>query len=147
MSKIKLAIADDHKTFRKAVIKLIETEKDLEVVLEAENGKQLLELLLTKVTPDIILMDIQMTVMDGFEATRAVNELYPTIKIIALTLYDNGANIMEMYKLGVQSLIGKEEHYGELFFAIRAVNNGGCYMTTKCKEIIQSKLTEQPTKK
>jgi len=142
MSKIKLAIADDNKMFREATIKLIETERDLEVILEADNGKQLLEQLQT-ITPDIILMDIQMNVMDGFEATKAVNELYPTIKIIALTLCDNGNNITEMYKLGVQSLIGKEEHYDELFFAIRAVNNGGCYMTTKCKEIIQSKLNEQ----
>jgi len=145
MSKIKLAIADDNKIFREATIKLIETERDLEVILEADNGKQLLEQLQT-ITPDIILMDIQMNVMDGFEATKAVNELYPTIKIIILTLDDNGANIIEMYRLGVQSLIGKEEHYNELFFAIRTVGNGGCYMTTTCKEIIRSKLNEQPLK-
>ena len=141
MSKIKLAIVDDHKMFRESTVKLIETEKDLEVVLEAENGMQLLEQLKT-ITPDIILMDIQMNVMDGFEATKVVNELYPTIKIIVLTLYDNGTNIIDMYRLGVQSLIGKEEHYNELFLAVKTVSNGGCYMTTTCKEIIQAKLNE-----
>ncbi|MDZ4810039.1 MAG: response regulator transcription factor [Bacteroidota bacterium] len=72
MNKIKLAIADDHKWFRKSIIKLIVTENDLDVVLEAENGKHLLEQLQT-ITPDIILMDIQMTVMDGFEATKAAH--------------------------------------------------------------------------
>ncbi len=141
MSKIKLAIVDDHKGLRESIIKLIETDTDLEVVLEAENGSQLLGQLKT-VTPDIILMDIQMDVMDGFEATKKVNELYPDIKIIVLTLYDNEANIIEMYRLGVQSLIGKEDHYNELFMAIKTVSNGGCYTTTMCKEIIQAKLNE-----
>lgn len=141
MSKIRIAIADDHKIFRESIIKLIATDEDLEVILEAENGKQLLEQLKT-ITPDIILMDIQMDVMDGFEATRQINELYPSIKVIILTLYDNEANIIEMYRLGIQSLIGKEEHYDELFLAIKTVSTGGCYMTTTCKEIIQQKLNE-----
>jgi DNA-binding NarL/FixJ family response regulator len=141
MRKIRIAIADDHKMFRESITKLIATDEDMEVILEAESGKQLLEQLKTR-TPDIVLMDIQMEEMDGFEATKKVNELYPTIKIIILTLYDNESNIIEMYRLGVQSLIGKEEHFNELFLAIRTVSNGGCYMTATCKEIIQQKLNE-----
>jgi DNA-binding NarL/FixJ family response regulator len=141
MRKIRIAIADDHKMFRESITKLIATDEDMEVILEAESGKQLLEQLKT-ITPDIVLMDIQMEEMDGFEATKKVNELYPTIKIIILTLYDNESNIIEMYRLGVQSLIGKEEHFNELFLAIRTVSNGGCYMTATCKEIIQQKLNE-----
>lgn len=77
MSTIKLAIVDDDKIFRESIIKLIGTDKDLEVVLEASNGKQLLEQLKTT-TPDIILLGIQMNVMDGFEATKKVNELTAT---------------------------------------------------------------------
>jgi DNA-binding NarL/FixJ family response regulator len=141
ISKVKLAVVDDQKMFRKSIIKLLETDQNLEVVLEAENGKQLLEQLKT-VTPDIILMDIQMNAMDGFEATKKVHELYPDLKIIELSLNDNEANIIEMYRLGVQSIIAKEENQNELFMAIKAVSNGGCYTTSICQKIIQEKLNE-----
>lgn len=141
MSKIKLAVVDDSKSFRESIIRLIEPDTNLEVVLEVENGRQLLEKL-QNITPDIILMDIQMAEMDGFEATKKVNELYPDLKIIVLTVYDNEINIIEMYRLGVQSLIRKEEHYEELFAAIKTVSDGGCYMTTTCKKVIQAKLND-----
>lgn len=108
MTKIKLALAEDHKEFRKAIKRLIHLEGDLEVILEAENGLHLLDQLKAK-TPNIILMDIRMPKMNGIEATVRIKEEYPEIKIIAFSQYDQEENIIEMNIHGVKSFIGKED--------------------------------------
>ena len=139
MTKIKLAIADDSEKFRKAVIRLLHLESDLEVILEAKNGSDLLERLQTKF-PDIILMDIRMPYMDGIEATDKIKNLYPNLKIIAYSQYDQEENIIKMNAHGVKSFIGKEDDTEELFKAIRIVNSGGVYLTDKAAVIVQRHL-------
>lgn len=147
VDKIKIAIADDHPKFRMAVCQLLHTYDDFRVVLQAINGKDLLQQLKTK-TPDIILMDIRMPEMNGVEATDQVKELYPQIKIIALSQYDFESNIVEMYAHGVKSFIGKDDDSEELVKAIRIVHSGGAYMTNHSAEIIQRKLAYlQPLEK
>ncbi len=141
MPKIKLAITDDSELFRRSFIKLLSTEKDFECIFEAENGIDLLEKLKASI-PDIILMDIRMPIMDGVTATDHVRELYPQIKIIALSLYDFESNIVKMYIHGVRSFLGKEDSPDELFRAIRIVHQGGAYMTDKSIEIVQRKLNK-----
>jgi DNA-binding NarL/FixJ family response regulator len=140
MTKIKLAIAEDCEAYRKTIKKFIHLENDLEVILEAENGLHLLEQLKTT-TPDIILMDIRMPEMGGVEATDRIKELYPDLKIIALSQYDFEKNIIEMNIHGVKSFIGKDDDLEELFKAIRTVNGGGVYMTDRSASIIQRSLT------
>jgi DNA-binding NarL/FixJ family response regulator len=139
MSKIKIAIADDNKQFRRAIKVLFKTERDFEVILEAENGVHLLEQLKTE-QPDIILMDIRMPRMDGIEASKKVKELYPKIKIITFSQYDYESNIVEMFIKGVKSFIGKDDSPDELFKAIRTVYTSGTYMTDMAAEIIQRNL-------
>lgn len=139
MTKIKLAIADDHEKFRKEIIRIIHLENDLEVILEAANGTDLLEQLKIK-TPDVILMDIRMPFMDGIEATEKINELYPHLKIIAYSQYDQEENIIKMNIHGVKSFIGKEDEPEELFKAIRIVHDGGLYMTDNAALIIRHYL-------
>lgn len=141
MTKIKLAIADDSEKFRKAIIRFINKENDLGVILEAENGIHLLEQLKAK-TPDIILMDIRMPLMDGVEATDKIHALYPHLKIIAYSQYDQEENIIKMSIHGVKSFIGKEDELEELLKAIRIVHDGGVYMTDKASLIIQHYLAE-----
>jgi two-component system response regulator NreC len=89
---------------------------------------------------DIILMDIRMPKMDGFEASEKVRELYPTVKIIAYSQYDLEANIIEMNIRGVKSFVGKEDEPEELFKAIRIVSSGGVYMTNRSAKIVQQYL-------
>jgi two-component system, NarL family, response regulator DegU len=139
MTKIKLAIADDHETFRKAIIRTIQLEKDLEVIIEAENGVDLLKKLKIR-TPDIILMDIRMPVMNGVEATDEIKEHYPHLKVIAYSQYDLQSNIIEMYAHGVKGFVGKEDEPEELFKAIRTVSDGGAYMTSRSAQIVQDYL-------
>lgn len=139
MRKIKLGIAEDHEIIRNAIVKHINSERDMEVVLVAENGLHLLDLLRQEVT-DVILMDIRMPVMNGIEATRNIVKMFPTTNIIAYSQYDIEENIIEMNIQGVKSFIGKEDDLEELLQAIRVVYAGGVYMTSKAFKIIQRYL-------
>ncbi len=140
MNKIQLAIVEDNEMFRNTLIKTIKMESDFEIALVAEDGLQLLESL-KKITPDIILMDICMPKMNGLVASTKVMELYPCIKIIAYSQFDNEANIIEMYIRGVTSFIGKDTQIDDLFRAIRTVNSGAVYATVLASEIIQRNLS------
>lgn len=144
MNKIKLAIAEDNETFRNALIKIINYEEDLQVVVTAENGRDLLRQLRQN-APDIILMDIRMPEMDGIQTSIKSIQMYPWIKIIALSQYDMETNIVEMNICGVKSFIGKGDDPTELFKAIRIVHSGGVYMTDKSAEIIQRYLCKAIT--
>jgi DNA-binding NarL/FixJ family response regulator len=139
MDKIKLAVVDDSELMRKSLMTILLTERDFECVLIAENGADLLEKLKT-CSPDIILMDIRMPVMDGITATDHVRDLYPRIRIIAFSQYDYESNIVKMYVHGARSFLGKGDSPEELIRAIRIVNQGGAYMTDKSIEIIQKNL-------
>jgi DNA-binding NarL/FixJ family response regulator len=137
---IKLGIAEDSKQFREAIKRLIHTEKDIEIILEAVNGCDLLEKL-GRVEPDIILMDIRMPLMNGIEVSLILRKRYPSIKIIAFSQYDQEENIIEMNIHGVKSFIGKEDDHEELFKAIRIVYSGGVYMTDRAAGIVQKHLS------
>jgi two-component system response regulator NreC len=139
MTKIKIAIADDHKDLKKALNVAFKIENNFEIVLTAENGIDLLEQL-KRVKTDIIIMDIRMPRMDGIEATDRVLELYPKIKVIAYSLYDYESNVIKMYSHGVRSFVGKEDGIDELFKAINIVADGGAYLTEMALEIIQRNL-------
>ena len=139
MPKIKVAIADDHAHFRNAIKMALATEPAIEVILEAKNGKELIDQLPTH-QPDIILMDIQMPVMNGIEATKAVMATYPHLKIIALSLFDNELNIVKMNALGVKSFIPKEDAV-VLPKAINIVHEGGVFLPNEVAAKLQTYLS------
>jgi DNA-binding NarL/FixJ family response regulator len=142
MSKIKIAIAEDHKKYRETIVGILNQEHDFEVILQAENGKQLIEKLEIAL-PDIVLMDIRMPQMNGIETTRKLKTIHPDIKVIALSQYDDDSNIIEMNTHGVKSFINKNNDLKELFKAIRIVSEGAVYMTSHSAIIIQRHLTNK----
>jgi DNA-binding NarL/FixJ family response regulator len=130
MRTIKVAHADDHKIFRQGVLLSFEkyiNEKKIDIILSVENGKELLDNLRKKNLPDIILMDIRMPVMDGFEATHKIRQLYPQIKIIPLTMYHDIEMINTFRNLGACGYLSKNTHPDEIILAIETVYNGGSY--------------------
>jgi DNA-binding NarL/FixJ family response regulator len=117
---IKIAIADDHQVFREGLSFIISKNRNFDILFDASNGKELLEKLgLYK--PEVILLDIKMPIIDGFEATQAIKELYPHIKIIILTMHDNDEFILHLLEMGVNSYLLKNSSSSQVIHAIETV--------------------------
>jgi DNA-binding NarL/FixJ family response regulator len=129
-SNSKIFIVDDHLLFREGIKLLIEMEGMGKVIAEAENGQVFLNLL-EKFTPDLVLMDIEMPVMDGLEATRKALAIRPGLKILALTMLSDKDNYTEMINAGVMGFVLKSSGKQELEKAISTVIEGGSYFSTE----------------
>jgi DNA-binding NarL/FixJ family response regulator len=127
MSKTKVIIVDDHKAISAGLCLLL---KDLgnEVIGQASNGIEFLKLLET-LTPDIVLMDIQMPGMNGIEATKIALQKYPTLKILVLSMFDDEKYYNSMIELGVKGFILKESEHDEIEQAINAIMAGKHYFS------------------
>lgn len=117
--RIKVLIADDHQMFREGIRKIIEEEEDIVVVGEAADGEEAIHLTNDR-APDIILMDINMPVMDGIEATRKIISQIPNIRIIGLSLYDGDGVAEDMRNAGASAYLTKTEAFESLIVTIRA---------------------------
>ena len=131
-SGIKIALVDDEILFRHGIKFIIDREVDLEVVVEAANGSELLDYLANNDNlPDIVLADLKMPVLNGVEMTKILQKKYPEIKIIALTSYDTPAFIANMLDVGASSFILKNSKPEDLLYVIREVAEKGFYYTDK----------------
>lgn len=124
---LKIAITDDHTLFRKTLALLIRNFKDMEVVVEASNGVELLEKLET-MPVDILLLDLQMPVMNGFETAQKVKEKYPDIKILILTLMNDVDTIANVLQLDVHGFFTKNTPPNELQQAIWNLEDDGFHI-------------------
>ena len=120
MSKIRILLADDHVILRQGTRQLLENESDMEVVGEASNGAEAVELV-EKFKPDIVIIDVAMPVMNGIEATKKIKEILPGIKILVLTGYDYDEYIFNLLEMGAAGYLLKDVSGDELVGAIRAV--------------------------
>lgn len=115
---IKVAIADDHALFRTGVKTSLSGHKDIQMVAEAENGMQLLNLL-KHIKPDVILLDIHMPIMDGYTALPEIKKLYPDMKVIMLSMNNDPSIITRMMEIGANSYLTKESDSETIYHAIR----------------------------
>jgi two-component system response regulator NreC len=127
MGSIKVVLADDHKIVRKGLRSLIEDEIDLEVVGEAATGREAIELT-EEENPDVVLMDISMPRLNGFEATRRIMESRPGIKVLMLTVHDNEDYIFRSLEAGASGYLIKETAPERLIEAIHTVKGDGAYL-------------------
>jgi DNA-binding NarL/FixJ family response regulator len=123
MTTIRVLIADDHQLFRLGLRQACESASDFEVVGEAENGQEAVELA-QRCQPDVILMDIQMPFLDGVEATSHIVENDPSTRVIMLTIYRQDRYVFEAIKAGARGYLLKDVDEGELLETIRAVHRG-----------------------
>lgn len=128
MKKIKIFLVDDHKLFRNGLSLLLECEKDIVVSGEAENGQAFCEAI-EKDQPDVVLMDIEMPVMDGFETTKKCCEKYPELKVIALTMFGEEQYYLKMIEAGAKGFLLKNSDIEEVIKAIKTVYDGGTYFS------------------
>jgi len=115
---IKVAIADDHALFRAGVKTALSVKKDVELIAEADNGMQLLNLL-KHVEPDVILLDIQMPIMDGITTLPEIRRLYPQVKVIILSMHNDHSMISRLMEIGANSYLTKNSDSETIYQAIK----------------------------
>jgi two-component system invasion response regulator UvrY len=123
---IKVVLVDDHVLLRSGLAGIV-SELGYSVLYECDNGRQLIEQMDKRKTPDLILMDINMPVMDGFETTLWLKKNAPLINVIALSMFDDERSIIRMIRNGAQGYILKDISPAELKTAIDAVTTTGYY--------------------
>ncbi|AMM51784.1 LuxR family transcriptional regulator [Rufibacter sp. DG15C] len=128
---IKVIITDDHTLIRDGLKSLLKSDRSIQVVGEAENGAQLLELLET-VTPDVVMLDLNMPVMDGFEALTQVQAKYPHVKVLILTMLDQDSYVTKVRTAGALGYVLKTAGRTELIHAIKTVAENNSYI---CSEV------------
>src|SRR3989339_2071888 len=121
---IRIIVVDDHAIFRQGLRELIENEKDMKIVSEASDDKQAMEFV-KKQKPDIVLMDINLSGIDGTELTRRLRKQFPEVKVIILSMYDDEAHILEAVKAGALGYVVKTETADNLIKTIRVLVNKG----------------------
>ena len=130
-----IVLVDDHSLLRMGLASLVESQGNV-VLYEADNGKEFLEKLDTNNLPDIVLMDINMPEMDGFETTQWLKQNHPEVKVLALSMYDNETSIIRMLKCGAKGYILKDSEPAELKAAIAALMDKGFYYS----DLVSGKL-------
>jgi len=146
MKKPDIIIVDDHLIFRQGLKSLFTIENIANVIGEASNGKEFIELLST-LKPDLVLMDIDMPHMNGMEATHKALELMPEIKIIAFTMFGDEEYYYKMVELGVRGFILKSSGITELEKAIEDVMKGESYFSNELLRKIINNLGRKSTPK
>jgi two-component system invasion response regulator UvrY len=124
---IRIALVDDHQLLREALANTIESFEDCKVCLSADNGKDLTERIHTVMLPDLIILDINMPEMDGYDTAAWLRDHYPLVPLIILTMYDSEIALLRLVKAGVRAFLKKNTHPRELHHAIRSVLDTGCY--------------------
>lgn len=122
MNKIKISLVDDHQLIREGIGNLIKTFDEFTIVSEHCNGKEFIESLTLDNTPDIVLLDINMPLMDGFETAAYIKKNCPSILILALSMLDDDATIVKMIRLGAKGYILKNTNAQELKEALHTVS-------------------------
>ncbi len=123
MGKIRILIADDHAVVREGTRRVLEQEPDMEVVGEAGDGEEAVNLA-TSLKPDVAIIDISMPRMDGIEATRQIKATCPSINVLALSAYDDDQFVFSLLEAGAAGYLLKSVRSRELLDAVRAVYSG-----------------------
>lgn len=137
ISKMKIAIADDHSLFRKGIIKLLDTDL-FELLYDVPNGKILIEKIREgrDNIPDIVIMDLEMPGMNGYECVGWLKSNYPFIKVLVVSMVDAEESIVKMLHLGVKGYLSKVMEPEDLQAALKAITNNEYYFT----DIVTNKL-------
>ncbi len=128
MNRIRVLLAEDHTIVRKGLRSLLDDETEIEVVGEAEDGQQAIELV-QRLQPDVVLMDITMPVLSGLEATRQIKKLLPQVKVVVLTVHSTEEYIFQILRAGASGYVVKQAAVSELVQAIQTVYRGNPFLS------------------
>jgi two-component system, NarL family, response regulator NreC len=141
---IKIMLAEDHAILRAGLQSLIERQAGMEIVGQAENGRQAVDLAV-ELKPDVIIMDVTMPDINGIEATRLIRAANPDIKVIALSAFDTPDFVMGMVGAGASGYLLKDNLFEDLLKAIEAVMQGQSFLCTEVATIVVRACQEDQT--
>jgi DNA-binding NarL/FixJ family response regulator len=135
-TSIAIAIVDDHTLFRQGLNSLLSEYSEINIVFEAANGAEMKEKIVLHLIPDVVLMDINMPVVDGYQATQWLKQHYPGVKILALSTFEDDKPIINMLKSGAGGYLLKESRITEVVKAITVIHEQGYFLN----ELISAKM-------
>ncbi len=141
MSKITILIADDHKLIRETWTYILNSDERFDVVAECGDAEQAVELA-KELSPNIVLMDINMPPFNGFEATEQIRKISPDTKVIGVSMHSQPAYAKKMLQVGARGYVTKNSSKEEMFKAIIEVYNGNKYVCDEIKTIISDQLLD-----
>lgn len=144
MNKIRVLVADDHAVFRQGLCALLGRRKGVEIVGQAENGRQAVEAV-AALAPDVVLMDIGMPVMNGLEATQAIHKASPNTRVLVLTQYESKEYVLSLLQAGAAGYILKLAPVEELLDAIRTVHAEGAFLPPELLQTVMNRMSEPPS--
>ncbi len=141
MEKIRVLLADDHTVVRQGLRALLAAEDDIEIVGEAENGRQAIQLA-KKLLPDVAVIDIAMPVLNGLEATRQITRSVPTTKVLILSSYSDDEYVQQLTEAGAAGYLVKQTAANELLKAIREAQRGNAYFSPAIAKRLRDQCRE-----
>ena len=145
MDRIKILVVDDNAIMRDGIRALLGLHDDIEIVGEANEGKEAINKTL-ELEPDVVIMDIAMAGMDGLEATRRIMKKSPKVKVLVLTQYDNREYILSSIRAGAAGYVPKRALGSELLSAIRAVHEGNAFLYPSAAAALITDYLREATK-
>lgn len=141
---INVAFIDDHDLLRKGICDFIREDENFEIVFDAENGKAAMEKMeQCDVVPDVMIVDINMPIMNGFDTTKALLEKYPQTNILAFSVNDEAQDVVKMLNCGAKGYMLKGSDPEELKEALKVMYDGGRYFSAGVCEIAQEYFKRQ----
>jgi|ERR1044072_1505179 DNA-binding NarL/FixJ family response regulator len=144
---LNIALVDDHNLFRKGLIKLInlgDTQNRYNILFEAENGRDLKQKMAQPPFPDIILMDIDMPDINGFESVEWLQRTHPSVKVLVISMVDSELEILRMLRLGVKGYLSKDIEVEDMHRALEAIAGNGFYYSDVAAEVLNLNLNGGP---
>lgn len=141
---IQIALADDEALFRKGIQLILSDYSDLKVIIEAENGEDLLaKIQVADDLPDVLLLDLKMPVLNGVQTARIIRERFPSIHIVVLSTYATKAFVLNMVEIGAAAYLAKNSNPEEVVETIRAVHAKGFHYNELVLEVIRENLVQK----
>ncbi len=141
---VRLVVVDDHVMMAQAIAGMLNAREELSVLWTARNGRELLEKLESEETlPDMVLLDINMPVMNGWETAESLQLKYPELRILCLTMNDDDLSVIRMFKHGAKGYVLKDAQEEELISAIHSVMTKGFYYSDYVARVMISSFREE----
>lgn len=142
MNRIRVMLAEDHRTVREGLKLLVGAQPDMEVVGEAENGREAVQRA-QQLAPDVLVMDVSMPELNGLKATQQIRELCPAVRVLTLTRHTDDGYLQELLRAGASGYVLKQSASSELLHAIRAVAAGSQYLDPAITEKVTAGYTSR----